>query len=670
MKKLFYTLILCFFALNLSAQVYFVSQDQVQNIYTGMSEVSYEAIAAPAGYKYAYKIDYASIEANYISIDFTNGEYLDGEVSNNNIYTHATNSSGHLVLSFLSIVDYLRVTVSLPNNINASLLAHIQTDAAEYSSSVNGKTKTFNICKFFNSTGVNIIAPKFITESFEPHTTNTTKIKYQISDNINHNINHNISIDARYYSNGRYYQLSFTETKNIEISKTSSESRAISTTYYNDTEFGSISYSITYSNSEVADWIWISSPFDANITVQTTTGISLKLTYTNDPNQNYQNASFLLRKFDTNKRAQGKLDYWTEVKEAKLTAGEGYLLGIDPRNLTSNFVVTYTSVNSSNKNNENENRLFSPSSYVSDYSNQHFIGTKIYYPAKVVNQSNSSVFYIAKQKGDNYAYFLGAGATSTQTLEPFTPFFIKFESGYILFQKNQYSANAPAARIQAENNTNDFLETYTININGTEWSSETTVLINPEKPENENGFIYFTENVSGIPFANQFYSLDQDKPRSFNYQTKENQAISLGGCLANAGDYTISLNGKNTTAKSVLLTDTYDGTTTELTTDSYTFSVNDSVVLNNRFSVTFSFTPDMPTDTYITEANQIIVYGNADNCNISNLTTDEIVMIYDATGRLVYNQIAQTDNLNITLIPGTYIVRQADKWTKFNIANR
>lgn len=186
----------------------------------------------------------------------------------------------------------------------------------------------------------------------------------------------------------------------------------------------------------------------------------------------------------------------------------------------------------------------------------------------------------------------------------------------------------------------------------------------------DGDFLYFTTNIDGIPFANQFYSIDQDYALAFNHRKKENQAISLGGCLANAGDYTISLNGTNTTAKSVLLTDTYDGTTTELTTDSYTFSVNDSVVLNNRFIVTFSFAPDMPTDTYITEANQIIVYGNADNCNISNLTTDEIVMIYDATGRLVYNQIAQTDNLNITLIPGTYIVRQADKWTKFNIANR
>ena len=664
MKKLFYTLILCFFALNLSAQVYFVSQNQVQNIYTGMSEVSYEAIAAPAGYNYAYKIDYASIEENYISIDFTNGDYLDGEVSNNNIYTHATNSSEQLVLLYLSIVDYSRVTVSLPNNINASLLAHIQTDAAVYSSSVNGKTKTFNICKFFNSTGVNIIAPKFITESFEPHTTNTTKIKYQISDNENHNI----TINARHYStSGGYYQLSFTETKNIEISKTSSESRAISTTYYNDANFGSISYSITYSNSEVADWIWISSPFDANITVQTTTGISLKLTYTNDPNQNYKNASFLLRKFDTNKRAQGKLDYWTEVKEAKLTAGEGYLLGIDPRNLTSNFVVTYTSVNSSNTNNATDQRLFSPSSYVSDYSNQHFIGTKMYYPAKVVNQSNSSVFYIAKQKDDNYAYFLGAGATSTQTLEPFTPFFIKFESGYISFQKNQSSANAPAARIQAENNTNDFLETYTININGTEWSGETTVLINPEKPENENGFIYFTENVSGIPFANQFYSLDQNKPRSFNYQTKEDQTIALEGRLQNEGEYTISLNGINTTANSVLLTDNTTGATTELTNNDYTFTANNEEILTGRFFLTFSFVPETTTDLYVAEANQIIVFGNANNCTIKNLTIGKNVVIYDATGHLVYNQIAQSDIININIPMGTYIVKQSNKTARFAI---
>lgn len=180
-------------------------------------------------------------------------------------------------------------------------------------------------------------------------------------------------------------------------------------------------------------------------------------------------------------------------------------------------------------------------------------------------------------------------------------------------------------------------------------------------------FFYFTENVDGIPFANQFYSLDQGDPLSFNHRKNENQTISLGGRIQTAGEYTISLNVIDTKAKSVLLTDTHNGSTAELTTENYTFSATENENIDNRFVITFTFAPQLPTDTYITEANQIIVLGNSDNCNISNLTTGQQVMIYDATGRLIYNQIAQGESLNINLNAGTYIVRQANKWAKFAI---
>ena len=191
--------------------------------------------------------------------------------------------------------------------------------------------------------------------------------------------------------------------------------------------------------------------------------------------------------------------------------------------------------------------------------------------------------------------------------------------------------------------------------------------MNPDKTEENLGFLYFTENVDGIAFANQFYSIDQEEPQSFNYRKRENQTISFGGCLASAGEYTISLKGLNTTAKSVLLTDTYDGSTTELTTDNYTFTATKGEELTGRFVVTFSFAPDVPTDVYTAEANQIVVFGNAQNCNINNLTIGEIVMIYDATGRLVYNETAESENINVNLIPGTYIIRQPNKSARFAV---
>jgi hypothetical protein len=230
--------------------------------------------------------------------------------------------------------------------------------------------------------------------------------------------------------------------------------------------------------------------------------------------------------------------------------------------------------------------------------------------------------------------------------------------------------NAPMARSKNNSDTTINFECYNIKINNEEISKETTILMNNDGTQgagDDGDFLYFTTNVDGIPFANQFYSINQDYAFAFNHCKNENQTISLGGRIETAGEYTISLNAIDTKAKSVLLTDTYDGSTAELTLEDYTFTASENENIDNRFVITFSFAPEVPVGTYVPTANQIIVSGNAANCNINNLTVGETVMIFDATGRIVYNQTAQSENINITLISGTYIVRQNNKWAKFAI---
>jgi hypothetical protein len=42
-------------------------------------------------------------------------------------------------------------------------------------------------------------------------------------------------------------------------------------------------------------------------------------------------------------------------------------------------------------------------------------------------------------------------------------------------------------------------------------------------------------------------------------------------------------------------------------------------------------------------------------------------MIFDAMGRLIYNEITNSETINISLPSGTYIVRNANNWAKFAI---
>ena len=198
---------------------------------------------------------------------------------------------------------------------------------------------------------------------------------------------------------------------------------------------------------------------------------------------------------------------------------------------------------------------------------------------------------------------------------------------------------------------------------------KTTIMMDADGTEgytiNED-FMYFTQTIDGIEIANQFYTFDGEDQLSFNHRKNQNQTITLGGKVATTGEYTISLNGINTTAKSVTLFDAVENTTTELTTDDYTFTA-ESGSINNRFVITFSFAPGVTTDVFATEANQLVVSGNADNCTIENLIAGEEVMIFDAMGRLVYNAQADATAINVSLTAGTYIVRQANNFAKFVI---
>ena len=112
------------------------------------------------------------------------------------------------------------------------------------------------------------------------------------------------------------------------------------------------------------------------------------------------------------------------------------------------------------------------------------------------------------------------------------------------------------------------------------------------------------------------------------------------------------------------MTDAVKNITTDLTLADYTFEA-EAGTIEGRFTLTFSFAPELPTDVFTPEASKIIVSSQNQTCVIDNLTIGENVMIFDATGCLVYSETTNTNTINIALNRGTYIVRQANNWAKF-----
>ena len=471
---------------------------------------------------------------------------------------------------------------------------------------------------------------------------------------VNHSMA-SVTAGSKTYNNPLYFS-AFSNINNLTLVNNTVTSQTNA-----NNKYATITNTVTYTYAQVANWIWITTPFNATISVSQGAN-DLHLTWPGN-SATAKTACFVLKSFNSAKRAASRTDYWDDMKTTTLEAGKGYLLGIDPRGDKTNITVTYTSTASRNSIQTTFEHTLAEHSGPSSYANQHLIGTGGFYNTNHVDASKA--FYYALPTSNGFTY--QNSGYEAFVLAPFKPFFVQ-TYGSLKFYLNKPANVAALSPELAEPQITE--ETYRLLIEGNDFNDQTTIILDQSGTEGYTigeDFFYFTTDVDGIPFANQFYTIDQDEPRSFNHRKNENQTISLGGRIETAGEYTISLNAIDTKAKSVLLTDTYFGLTTELTLEDYTFTASENENIDNRFVVTFSFAPEVPVDTYVPTANQIIVSGNAANCNINNLTIGETVMIFDATGRIVYNQTAQSENINITLISGTYIVRQNNKWAKFAI---
>lgn len=666
MKKLFYTLIIAFFTLNISAQsVYIVSEDaNAPDVVVLSSSYKLESIEGTI-YKKAWKIyggtgdlmfsvsDNFDVIAEpsvdkYYKLELNSGTYT-LSVANNNTYS-----------------SKLYINSEIESRANLELLTSFKTNVKTENNVLGyDKCYTYSWESFWNeASNLRYVA---FNQSGNQYN-NTTSLKngkeYIITyDYTSYHFRNNELIEP----NANTYKLTLVEISNN--GRIDNDGNVIENNGYGF--FKEVVRTKTYTAAEVENWIWISSPYRANITIKDANGNQLSHAYYfNDGD--YRGGDYLLKYYDTEAAALGSENTWIDTRINVLEAGKGYILGINPEGLTAPFTVTITStpnqiIDTYTRIGFGHNDNYT-SSIDSKHSNLHLVGTSLYNTPRGLNFGGKVAHIcIPTTDGYSYQYQFNMSESNYQSniayLKPYSAFFMQYAGDYTF---HNYNGTVVAPR--APRRTTDVaqeMEIYELLLN----DEKTTVMMDADGTEgytiNED-FMYFTQTIDGIEIANQFYTFDGEDQLSFNHRKNQNQTITLGGKVATTGEYTISLNGINTTAKSVTLFDAVENTTTELTTDDYTFTA-ESGSINNRFVVTFSFAPGVTTDVFATEANQLVVSGNADNCTIENLIAGEEVMIFDAMGRLVYNAQADATAINVSLTTGTYIVRQANNFAKFVI---
>ena len=665
MKKLFYTLLVTLFTLNISAQsVYIVAEDaNAPDVNVTSASYSLEEIEGTT-YAKAWKISGGTgnltfkVGSNSKRITQPQTDIYYKIVKSSDTYVIESGSNNTYTAQLYTNIPYSQSNHELYTSYNTNVVVN---------SNVMGYAKEYIYTwgSFWNETL--ILQHTYYAEggSVEP----TTSI-------LRNNKEYVLAYDYGTWHfdgnellkpNNTNYQIAVVEI--TEHGTINSDGNVIENNGYGF--FKEIVRTKTYTLADVENWIWISSPYRANIVIKDANGNQLSHAYYFNDGDNHS-GDYLLKYYDTQAASIGSENTWIDSRVNILEANKGYILGINPDGLTAPFTVTITSTPNQIIDTYTRIGFGHNNNYTSgidaQHSNLHLVGTGLYNVPRGLN-FGGKVAHICIPKPNGYSYQYqfnmseGDYQDSIGYLKPYSAFFMQYAGDYTFHNYNGTTVAPRAPRRTA--NVAQEMEIYELSLNG----ETTTIMMDADGSEgytiNED-FMFFTHTIDGIEIANQFYTFDGEDLLSFNHRKNQNQTISLGGKIATAGEYTISLNSINTTAKSVTLFDVVLNTTTELTTNDYTF-IAEAGSIDNRFIITFSFAPQVPTDIFATEANQLVVLGDANNCTIKNLIVGEQVMIFDAMGRLIYNAQTNATTINLSLTAGTYIVRQANNFAKFVI---
>lgn len=414
--------------------------------------------------------------------------------------------------------------------------------------------------------------------------------------------------------------------------------------------------------ADIAKWHWISLPYDAKI---------------RDIKGGEYGTDFIIQEYNTAERAKwqdniaaNNTSAWREMDAKEtLLAGKGYILAVN--NEKSSYSLTFVSETDLNvvaDQFEGYNTDFS--SGVTESANWHLIGTGVYGNAGGYENVN----YVAKPDatGADYTYhFLGREPQSNfnptslgiGALEPYTAFFVQHTGDYS-FTKAAATLNAAPRRARAE----EVVEHYYVNIVGVADTSHTAIFLAEDGSDDYvvgKDFLHLGASGESL----QFYSKQGKNDLAFNYLKKEERTIALGGYVAEAGKYTISLTADGK-ASSVILYDSQTGEATDLLQYDYEFDAEKGY-LDGRFDITIAYAAqdDTPTDVEIGGNDRLVVLNSDGIVTFEGLAIGEEVVVYDIMGRCVNHFVASNDVANVMLADGVYVMKHSSEIIKF-VVNR
>jgi hypothetical protein len=382
-------------------------------------------------------------------------------------------------------------------------------------------------------------------------------------------------------------------------------------------------------------WYFLSFPCDVNVADITMIGGGVVET------------DFYILTYDGAKRATNGMDVnWSRVTTGTLEAKKGYAFGLKTGLGTKTLSFELDKTIAECETDATVPAIFYDGSLGNNHKGWNLIGQP--YLSKF-SGSQVGINYITTWNGNSY---VGRANSLVDNLNPFEAFFVQVgNTAPISFSLS----GRQAVRSIVHQDLKESVQLNISNASGVDFS--TLVFDNELSSEYEIGHD-LEKWVTTTIAKPQIYSVLNDIKYAYNALPISNATnLPVGYFSKTGGVSTISASNVNVAGLSkLLLLDNKTGVTTDLLTESYNFNA-DAGTNNSRFSI-IPQRISTATEEYSADRKPIVsVVGS--KVIISNLSTNAVIRIYDATGKqLLLTKANETNRFETELrVAGIYILR-------------
>lgn len=402
---------------------------------------------------------------------------------------------------------------------------------------------------------------------------------------------------------------------------------------------------INYIVNGYDNWQFISLPYDIKLS---------EIKY----DENYPDAQFVVRYYDGATRASnGMGSSWKQLSgDDVLKANQGYIFRAN--NYSEFSFDTKTGMDAMfNKENVTINlQTYASSSPLN--ANWNFVGNPYpcYYSIKqLFDNGFDSPIIVWSNDIMNYEYYTADDEDAY--ISPLTSFFVQKNSKDLVFTTDGRAAKLPDENfgyLRSETDSDSERIVINLALGNDSMSDKTRVVLNPQASMEYEIGKDATKFESMNPNSPSIFSLDKDNNQlAINERPYDNGVVRIGCKIGVEGNYSISL--QKAVNKTIMLHDLETGNICDLSKNAYEFESSTGVFLNR-----FELRTDIPTSNeMLPEGMSISMNGN--NLSVNGVKTNSIIILVDASGKMIYNSKSTGNRVEIRLpMEGVYYLQIVD----------